>query len=133
MVCIYCGGKTKVANSRSSIKTGSTWRRRRCLGCSAVMTTRERVDLEDALRIKTTSGRLQPFLRDKLLVSVHLSLSHRKTALSDSTELTDTIIGTLAGLHTDGVIDITALTDEAASTLARFDNAAGVYYKAHYC
>jgi transcriptional regulator NrdR family protein len=133
MVCIYCGGKTKVGNSRSSGKTLSTWRRRQCLGCGTVFTTRERIDLENAVRVETASGRLEPFLRDKLLLSLHLSLSHRKTALSDATSLTDTIITVLAGLHTGGVLDIETLKEETRGTLARFDNAAGVYYRAHYC
>ena len=133
MVCIYCGNKTKVTNSRGSHKSRSTWRRRQCLGCKAIVSTRERVDLEEAIRVQTASGLLKPFLRDKLFLSLTSSLSHRKTAQSDATELTDTIIGQLATLHSNGVLDVAALTEAASNTLARFDNAAEVYYRAHYC
>ncbi len=133
MVCIYCSHKTKVINSRSSLKAPSTWRRRQCLGCNSIFTTREEIELAGALGIKKPTGRLEPFLRDKLFLSINDSLSHRKTALSDSAGLTDTIIGQLAGLHRGGVLDISVLANTAQSVLARFDSAASVHYRAHYC
>lgn len=132
MVCIYCGEKTKVTNSRGSRKTLITWRRRECLGCSAIFTTRERIDLEETLMVKKPANDLQPFWRDKLFVSVNNSLSHRKTALKDATELTDTVITRLKAIQRGGILNIEVLAAETHATLERFDHSASVHYKAHY-
>ena len=132
MVCIYCGNKTRVSNSRGSKKAHSTWRRRECLGCGSIFTTREQVDFGGAIRVRKASGRLEPFQRDKLLISLNDSLSHRKTALRDATALTDTIMHGLAKLHTNGILEVSVLLDSAYRALNRFDKAAGVYYRAHH-
>lgn len=129
MVCIYCGSKTKVTNSRSSGK--GTWRRRECLECGAIVTTREQIDLEGALRVQRRDGSLEPFSRDKLFLSVHDSLSHRKSALEDAKGLTDTVLARLSELNEVGVVDIDLLADTASSVIQRYDQAAGVFYKAH--
>jgi transcriptional repressor NrdR len=132
MVCIYCGSKTQVVNSRPLAKKRAIWRRRQCIECGSVVTTREQVDLAEALRVKRASDRLEPFQRDKLLLSVYNSLSHRKTALEDATQLTDTIIGRLLRQIPGGVIEISTLTSTALKVISRFDKAAAVYYQAHY-
>lgn len=132
MVCIYCGNKTKVSNSRSASKGLSTWRRRECLHCQSVITTREQIDLYSALRVRDTAGRLRPFLRDKLLLSLHRSLSHRKTATSDATELTDTILNKLMTKQSAGSLEVDVIIDTADQILKRFDRAAAVHYLAHH-
>ena len=132
MVCIYCEGNTKVTNSRTSVKGASTWRRRECLRCGSIVTTRENVDYEGAVRVRKKTARLEPFKRDKLLISLHNSLSHRKTALTDATQLTDTVIQKLAHLHTNGVLDTAVIIESAHAILSRFDPAAGVHYQAHH-
>jgi transcriptional regulator NrdR family protein len=132
MVCIYCGSKTKVGNSRSSVKTHSTWRRRECLGCHSVFTTRETVDYSGALRVRDQNGRLEPFQREKLVISLHNSLSHRKTAISDATALTDTIITRLVSLQQKGIIQIEQIKSSTLSTLKQFDQPAASHYKAHH-
>jgi transcriptional repressor NrdR len=133
MVCIYCGGKTQVVNSRGAAKKPSVWRRRQCLQCQAIVTTREQIDLSEALRVRNHSDRLEPFQRDKLFMSVYNSLSHRKTALEDATQLTDTIIEQLLRVQANGVLTIVDLTSETLPVIKRFDKAAAVYYQAHYC
>lgn len=131
MSCIYCGYKTKVNNSRSSVKHHTTWRRRQCLHCSAIYTTREYPELDTSLRLRVTPNSLEPFLRDKLFLSVYFSLSHRKTAVSDAIALTDTIISqTLA--HKSAIIDRQNLIDTVLITLKRFDSAALAYYSARH-
>jgi transcriptional regulator NrdR family protein len=130
MVCIYCGSKTKVSNSRSSGK--GTWRRRECLSCKAIFTTREQVELEGALRVQQKDGSLEPFSRDKLLISVNDSLSHRKSALQDAIGLTDTVISNIYELQSNGVLDLLTLIDKTQSILSKFDHASEVYYRAHY-
>lgn len=133
MVCIYCDSKAKTAvvNSRVSARTGTTWRRRQCASCGSIITTREYVDYENALRVRKGNV-LEPFLRDRLLVSVYNSLSHRKTALNDATELTDTVINSLLKLQTNGVLEKTAVIDAVQQVLGRFDQAAATHYKAHH-
>lgn len=133
MVCIYCGSKDKTAvvNSRSSSRTQTTWRRRQCKQCGSVLTTREYIDLESALRVQSSDA-LKPFLRDRLFVDVHKSVSHRKSALADARELTDTIITALLALQANGILTTQQITETTHKTLARFDSAASVHYNAHH-
>ncbi len=133
MVCIYCDSKTKTAvvNSRSSIKTRTTWRRRQCKHCHTIITTREYIDLENALRVTSPSG-LRPFLRDQLFIDVYKAISHKKSALTDATELTDTIVAALLPLQTNGILTTTVIATTAHNIIARFDTAAGVSYAAHH-
>lgn len=132
MVCAYCNAKTTVTNSRSSKKTKTTWRRRQCTVCSGLFTTRESSDLESSLRVKTSSSGLQPFLRDKLLISIYGSLLHRKSALNDATSLTDTIVSTILGQCRSGLIHRDEIIETAAATLSKFDNLAATHYLAHH-
>lgn len=133
MVCIYCGSlsKTTVVNSRTSAKTSTTWRRRNCSACGSIFTTREYLDYTGALGVQKNDT-LKPFQRDYLFVSVYNSLSHRKTALSDATELTDTIIKSLLKLQTNGVLSNRHITETTADTLQRFDLVAATYYQARH-
>lgn len=133
MVCIYCDSKVKtsVVNSRSSATGRNTWRRRQCSNCGSIMTTREQIDLENAIRVRH-SDTLEPFLRDRLFLDVSKSVSHRKNALTDSRDLTDTIITLVLPLQVNGVIDAAQIVKITHETLSRFDKAAGVYYSAHF-
>ena len=72
MVCIYCGGETKVTNSRLQKRNNQVWRRRQCLECKGVFTTHEAVDLSSALLIDK-SGAPEPFISD-LLFSDRISM-----------------------------------------------------------
>jgi transcriptional repressor NrdR len=119
-------------NSRAQMHGYQTWRRRQCLRCGAVFTTRENLDLSQALRVKNKSGALQPFWRDKLLLSIHGSLTHRKAALNEASGLTDTITAELLTIAKNGVLEAAAIGTVARQTLKRFDTAASVYYAAHH-
>lgn len=132
MVCIYCDNKTKVTNSRASAKTKTTWRRRQCHSCRSIFTTREQIETAGTVRVKTSTGHLQPFLRDKLFLSLHRSLLHRKTAVSDASALTDTVLHQLNHLQTNGVLQNTKIIETTAKTLKRFDKAAHTSYLAFY-
>jgi transcriptional repressor NrdR len=131
MVCIYCGNKTKVTNSRSSAKAFTTWRRRECVECNAVVTTRERIDPSGALRVKKDND-LQPFSRDILFLSVYNSLRHRKTSQKDADELTGTILGFLYRRNVKGILNRKDIIEVSAETLKRFDKAAAVTYRAYH-
>lgn len=131
MVCIYCSGDTKVANSRLQKRTNRVWRRRRCLECGAVFSTEEQAVTDKSIVFKD-SNVLEPFSREKLLLSVYDTLRHRKTAVGDATALCDTI-WSKAYLHiTDGIILRDDLVRITAATLQRFDRAGATAYLAFH-
>ena len=132
MVCIYCGGKTKVTNSRPQKRMSQTWRRRECLSCAAVFTTLEAVDYAGSLRVRTQNGSLQPFERDKLFMSLYKALGHRTSPTSDASALTATIIARTREIAQNGLLERTDIIQVASQTLQRFDAAAAVQYSAYH-
>lgn len=132
MVCIQCGGQTQVINSRHQKRANQVWRRRQCKQCGAVFTSEESAAYGASWAVQGPSGALQPFSRDKLLLSLHRSLQHRPTALADAGGLADTIIKKLSGVVTDGVIESRAIVNTVQVALNRFDKAASVSYSAFY-
>lgn len=131
MVCIYCSEDTRVVNSRHQKKLNRVWRRRTCLNCGTTYTTTEAVDLSGSITVRDIK-RLEPFQRDKLFMSVYDSLKHRKTALSDATGLTDTIISKMYPLMQDAVIDKHQVIESVIVVLQRFDKPAAVHYAAFH-
>jgi len=131
MKCIYCGGKTKVNNSRSQRSGLATWRRRECKACGAIFTTTESADLEAAVRVETKNGDIMPFQRDKLFYSLVLSCGHRKSSVDDSSALADTIIHKLLQQNT-AVVTTAEIKTVTLQTLQNFDAAAATYYQAYF-
>ena len=132
MVCIYCSGKTSVVNSRPQKRLMQVWRRRACSSCGAVFTTNELVELGTTLSVRSIQGRLKPFSRDKLFVSVLQACGHRKAAMSESADLTATIITKLRSTTNGAVVDAATITALALETLGQFDAAASVQYGAYH-
>lgn len=131
MVCIYCGGKTQVINSRHTKKANEVWRRRSCLACKAVYTSRESVDTQQALRVDKNKH-FEPFSRDILLLSIHDSLRHRKTATTDATALTDTVLTQLYPRITQASLSTQDIKTITLATLSRFDKVAATHYNAFH-
>lgn len=131
MKCIYCGGGTQVINSRHQKRANKVWRRRECKKCEAVFTTLEGADLEQAVRVRR-EGRLEPFSRDKLLLSVYDSLRHRKSPTEDATALTETIIGKMFTLIQNAAVERDTLTEVTSDVLHNFDTVAATHYKAFH-
>ena len=132
MVCVHCGSATKVINSRPQKRNNQVWRRRQCVNCRAVFTSEELVSYSTSWSIKTDSGKLIPFNRDKLFLSLYECCKHRKTAVDDAAELTDTVIKKVAPNITDGVVDMKTVARTSLVALNRFDKAAGVQYQAYH-
>lgn len=132
MVCIYCGKETKVTNSRHQKRANNVWRRRQCLGCNTVFSTIEAPDMELSITVKRPNGDLEPFLRDQLLISVHDSLKHRKSALTDATRLTDTVLGNLYALTESSVLERDVIVTVVTTVLEHFDSTAATHYKAFH-
>lgn len=134
MVCIYCGNKTDVINSRPQKRHNKVWRRRRCTACGAVFSSAEAATLSESLMVasKASKTALHPFLRDKLFLSVYNSCQHRPTAVADATALSDTILGQLPAISQNGLVDRTALKERTLQVLERFDSVAAVHYAAFH-
>jgi transcriptional regulator NrdR family protein len=132
MVCVHCGHATGVINSRGLARTNRVWRRRRCHHCQAVFTTLETTDYSSTWLVRGVSGRLEPFLRDKLYLSLHASCRHRQTVVSDAAALTDTVIKKLLTQARDGVIERAVIIRAVQVALNRFDKAASVQYQAFH-
>src|SRR6266576_5091972 len=97
MICVYCGGETKVVNSRHQRRNNQVWRRRQCLVCQAVFTTHEAVELESALSVEQ-DGVLRPFLPDLLLKELMSAMQDRKDVSTASREVLGTIVRKLLSL-----------------------------------
>jgi transcriptional regulator NrdR family protein len=132
MVCVHCGSKTSVVNSRHQKRLNQVWRRRRCRGCSAVFSTEETATYSGAWTVQDASGGLQPFSRDKLLLSLHRSLQHRPDALSAAAALTDTVIKKLLTLVENGRLEAQQIKNTVQVALNRFDKAASTHYAAFH-
>lgn len=132
MVCIYCGGDTRVTNSRHQKKANNIWRRRRCQLCHTVFTSVEAPDLTASIVVRKASKPVEPFSRDKLLLSLYNSLKHRQTALEDATALCDTIINKLVPESNRAALDVNVISGIAYSVLNRFDKAAATSYRAFH-
>lgn len=153
MVCIYCKGNLAVSNSRPQKSRNQTWRRRPCKTCGAVFTSIEAIDLSQALTVSTapqtrrrsaeqssasnTGNKsklpdLQPYDRDRLFVSLHASLQHRPSAISDARGLCETITAHITGLAQNGRVDSRTIAETALNTLQRFDAAAATHYAAFH-
>ena len=131
MKCIYCGSDTSVSNSRHQKRNNHVWRRRNCTDCGAVFTSSESADFFKSLSVKHT-GKLQPFSRDKLFLSIYDSLKHRKSPINDATWLTDTVIGLMYPVIISATVDSQEITKCAVKVLKRFDKVAMTHYSAFH-
>ena len=132
MVCVYCGGETEVLNSRPQQRVNKIWRRRSCRTCLGVFTTIENIETGYTHLVKKTSGHLEPFLRDKIFISIYDSCKHRKSAVEDSTALTDTVISSILQQSQNGIISTSLLRQTVLSVLQKFDSAASVFYQSYF-
>jgi len=131
MICIYCGGETKVTNSRRQKRNNQVWRRRECLVCRSVFTTHETVELESALSVNA-NGRLRPFLSDLLLKELISALKDRKDVYTASREVLGTILRRLLALPQKPVYTPADISKTAAEVLKRFDKRAYLRYVAEH-
>jgi transcriptional repressor NrdR len=131
MVCIYCGGETKVTNSRLQKRSNQVWRRRECLVCQSVFTTHESIELESALSVET-NGQNGPFLPDLLLKELMLALQDRKDVYTASREVLATIVNKLLALPQKPLFKPTDISKTTAEVLKRFDKRAYLRYVAEH-
>lgn len=132
MVCIYCGQKTKIVNSRAQRRGHTTWRRHRCTSCGQLFSTQERVDLAASVVFIASDGSMQPFIRETLLQSLYESLKHRPQALTEALDLTDTVITKLLPQMHQGSLSRQTVIETTEKILRRFDKAAATGYMAFH-
>lgn len=135
MVCVYCGGKTSVTNSRLHKKLNRVWRRRQCATCLNVFTTHESSDERRSFMVREDhSGKLLPFSRDKVFISLYHSCGHRKGAFEDAAALSDTVMAQLFNPSRDQHATVTKLEikQTVLQALTHFDRAAATHYEAYH-
>ena len=132
MVCPYCSSATEVINSRHQKRLNQVWRRRRCTACGSLITTHEMPDLGQSIRVRDTSGHLNPFSKTKLLLSLYDSCRHRPHPTEDAEALLQTVISHLMPKFKQGIVDTTTITDATVLILKRFDPAAATIYQAYH-
>jgi transcriptional repressor NrdR len=123
MVCIYCGGDTKVINSRLQKRNNQVWRRRQCLVCQSVFTTHEQIEYSSALSVAKNEGN-QPFLPGLLLNELYQALAHRKDVYTASEEVLGTIVRNLIKLQGSPLFKPSDITEVTSGVLKRFDRRA---------
>jgi len=128
MVCIYCGGDTKVTNSRLQKRANTVWRRRTCLQCDAVWTSLEAPEARSAFRVLKGES-MHEFSEETLMISLYEALRHRKTAVTDAAGLTQTVLQDLFKKRL-AIIPSTEIKKTAHAVLQRFDKTAAAVYKA---
>lgn len=132
MKCLYCANATSVTNSRLQSKTNSVWRRRQCQKCHQIFTTYETSDFGGAVAFRTEKGVIQPFVREKLFLSLYESLRHKEDALQDAAYLTNTVISKLLPQIDQAQLSRRQVVATIAQVLAHYDQAAHVSYLAFH-
>ena len=132
MVCIYCGAKTQVINSRLQKQANSIWRRRTCQNCGSIFTTHETADLSSSFVVRISRKDIRPFHKDALFISVYESLKHRESALEDARALLQTIIGHLIPTADHGQLTPEVIAVITHEVIERFDQTAGTVYAAYH-
>lgn len=131
MVCIYCGGETKVANSRSQRRNNQVWRRRQCLECKGVFTTHEAVDLSSALLVDK-AGAPEPFISDLLFSDILQALAHREDRYTAAREVTSVVVRDLLREPSKPLFKPSQVSLAASRALARLDEQAWLRFTAEH-
>ena len=131
MVCIYCGGDTKVTNSRWQKRNNQVWRRRECTACHAVFTSHEAFELESALSV-SQNGRISPFMPDLLLKELMMALQDRNDVYTASREVMGTATAKLLTLPQKPVFSPADISKTVSGVLRRFDKRAYLRYIADH-
>lgn len=133
MVCIYCGSPLQVTNTRPQKRRNQIWRRRHCNFCKNTFTTHEEIRLEPSIRVRDRNGKLTPFSRIKLLISLHKSLTHVQSPSEAAEELSYTVSHIIIkNCLESATIDYKDIVYEATQVLKRFDTVAGLHYEAQH-
>ena len=131
MRCPFCGCEdTQVKDSRSAEDASSIRRRRQCSACGGRFTTFERVQLRELVVVKS-SGRREPFEREKLQRSVTVALRKREVDADRVEQMVSGIVRELESAG-DSEIDSKRIGEMVMERLANLDDVAYVRYASVY-
>jgi transcriptional repressor NrdR len=131
MRCPFCGNiDTQVKDSRPAEDHVAIRRRRACPSCAGRFTTYERVQLRDLVVIKS-SGKREPFGRDKLERSIRIALQKRPIDPERIDQMISGIVRRLESLG-DTDVDSKKIGEIVMETLARIDTVAYVRFASVY-
>jgi transcriptional regulator NrdR family protein len=131
MVCIYCGSRTNIINSRLIKKSGQKWRRHRCDQCKAIFTTTEDYQLESCLLVSHPADNKIPeaFSRYKLFLSIYSAVKHLERPANTAGDLTNTIINAVCGQKPlKPIISSDDISNAVIRVLKRYDAASAIRY-----
>lgn len=131
MRCPFCGHlSTSVKDSRAADDNATIRRRRHCDECNGRFTTVEHVQLLN-LRVLKKSGQVEPFKREKLLMSLTRALHRRPVDDEKIEKITNSII---RQLETRGEVDIPspAIGEIVMDILQDLDGVAYIRYASIY-
>lgn len=78
MYCPFChSDQIEVSNSRPTNKGSQVWRRRKCLKCGEVFSTREKIDISYIIVVKKDNHRVQ-YSQSKLYSGIYHAFIGRK-------------------------------------------------------
>jgi transcriptional repressor NrdR len=131
MRCPFCGFEdTQVKDSRPTDDRAAIRRRRFCTNCAARFTTFERVQLRELTVVKKDGSR-EPFDREKLARSIHISMRKRPVEPERIERIINSIV---RQLESSGESDVP--TDEIGGlvmeALANLDQVAYVRFASVY-
>ncbi|NBB84358.1 MAG: transcriptional repressor NrdR [Alphaproteobacteria bacterium] len=131
MRCPFCGHEdTQVKDSRPTEDGAAIRRRRFCPACGARFTTFERIQLRELTVVKTT-GKREPFDRDKLARSMQISLRKRDVDAERVERLVNSMV---RQLESSGETEIPSksIGEMVMNALATLDQVAYVRYASVY-
>ena len=131
MRCPFCGNlDTQVKDSRPAEDHVAIRRRRLCPECTGRFTTYERVQLRDLTVVKST-GRREPFDRDKLARSIRIAMQKRPV---EPERVDQMISGIVRRLESTGDSDVPSklIGEIVMEALARVDRVAYVRFASVY-
>lgn len=128
MVCVYCGAKTEVTNSRLQKRSNNVWRRRKCNSCKATFTTHETPYLQNLASVQPKNGEISPFIPEKLFAEIVETLKGTKEPYAVATEITAVISHNLMKNASKGPIKAQEISLNVGQALKKFNKQAWLRY-----
>lgn len=130
MKCPFCGGESRVIESRPASDEEAVRRRRECLACGRRFTTMERVEVPPLIVVKK-DGRRERFSRDKLLTGVLKACEKRPVPMEVIEKLADDIERDLRS-SLDQEVPTSVIGERVMEALRRIDGVAYVRFASVY-
>lgn len=132
MRCPFCQAEdTQVKDSRPTEDGAAIRRRRQCPSCGARFTTFERVQLRELTVVKRSTGKREPFEREKLVRSLKIALNKRPVTPEQIEQMVNGIVRRLESMG-ESEIASGAIGEMVMEALAAVDPVGYVRYASVY-